>query len=288
MNQKQKMIYAAFVLFFVALLMTIYPLVSNVYNEKHQSEIHTVYWKEVEQLTDEKLHKTKESAMAYNESIRPGVQTEDAYSSQALLSASLDYAEQLNIMENGIMGYVSVPKIGTILPIYHGTNTDTLELGVGHLLGSSLPVGGKSTHTVLTAHSGMASRKMFSDIDILRKGDVFYLEVLDEVLVYQVDSIHTVLPHETDQLTIVPEKDYCTLVTCTPFGVNTHRLLVRGQRIPDEEAEAIVKQQENEEQTYSTWKEKYKEGIFWGIGLFLLIDIIILSYIHYERNKDAS
>ena len=288
MNETKKMIIAACVLFLIALLMTLYPIISNVYNEKHQSEIHTVYQEEVAELTDEKLRIAKESAMAYNESIRPGVQTEDAYSSQALISASLDYAGQLDIMENGIMGYVKIPKIGVTLPIYHGTNADTLELGIGHLLGSSLPIGGESNHAVLTAHSGMASQKMFSDIDVLKRGDVFYLEVLDEILAYQVDNLHTVLPHETDHLTIVPDKDYCTLVTCTPFGVNTHRLLVRGERIPYEEATEIEVQQEIEEHTYSTWEEKYANGIILGLILFIIIDVIGFIYIYYENHKNAA
>ena len=130
------------------------------------------------------------------------------------------------------MGYIEIPMIQVNLPIYHGTDSKTLDIGVGHLLGSSLPVGGKGTHTVLTGHSGMATQKMFSDLDKLKLGDVFYLQVLDETLAYQVDAIHTVLPYDTSFLGISEGEDYCTLVTCTPFGISTHRLLVRGTRIP--------------------------------------------------------
>ena len=154
----------------------------------------------------------------------------DAFSNGALLWASEDYKNQLNIAGTGIMGYVNIPSIHVHLPIYHGSETRTLERGIGHLLGSSLPVGGETTHSILTAHSGMASQKMFSDLPQLRIGDVFYLEVLGETLAYQVDQIKTVLPHDVTYLGIEENRDLCTLVTCTPFGVNTHRLLVRGSR----------------------------------------------------------
>ena len=134
------------------------------------------------------------------------------------------------------MGYVEIPKIQVNLPIYHGTDAEVLDRGVGHLLGSSLPVGGESTHTILSDHSGMASQKMFTDLEQLTQGDVFYLNVLNETLAYQVTEINTVLPYETDLLGIVPGEDLCTLVTCTPYGINTHRLLVRGRRVetPDQ------------------------------------------------------
>jgi len=161
-----------------------------------------------------------------------------------------------------------------ILPIYHGTDADTLEIGIGHLLGTSLPVGGESTHTVLTAHSGMANQKMFSDLDLVKEGDVFYLEILDEILAYQVDAINIVLPHDTTHLGITTGEDYCTLVTCTPFGVNTHRLLVRGTRIPYEEAEQITAEITVEEAAGSTWEEKYVNGILTGFTIVCLIAIL--------------
>ena len=137
------------------------------------------------------------------------------------------------------LSLLEIPKISVNLPIYHGTNNDSLERGVGHLLGSSLPVGGESTHTVLTAHSGMASQRMFSDLDLVEVGDVFYLDVLGETLAYQVDQIKTVLPYDTTYLGITEGKDQCTLVTCTPFGVNTHRLLVHGTRVDTPEVKNI-------------------------------------------------
>ena len=179
----------------------------------------------------------------------------------------MDYANLLNIAGNGIMGYLVIPQIGAELPIYHGTSDATLEVGVGHLLGSSLPVGGASTHTVLTGHSGMANNKMLSDLDQLEIGDVFYLEVLEETLAYQVDQIKTVLPSDTTYLGIEEASDYCTLVTCTPFGVNTHRLLVRGSRIPYSEEEKTQAISLSADKPASTWEQQYLRGILLGIGI---------------------
>lgn len=176
---------------------------------------------------------------------------------------------------DGIMGYVEIPKIRVNLPIYHGTETDSLERGIGHLLGSSLPVGGESTHTILSGHSGMASQKMFTDLGQLAAGDVFYLHVLNETLAYQVVEINTVLPYDTSLLGIVPGEDLCTLVTCTPYGVNTHRLLVRGSRIPYEEAEQLMEETSNEETTASTWEGKYLQGIIYGIVAALALILVI-------------
>ena len=184
------------------------------------------------------------------------------------------------------MGYVEIPLIKVNLPIYHGTDSETLDAGIGHLLGTSLPVGGNSTHTVLTAHSGMANQKLFSDLDKLKKGDVFYLRVLDENLAYQVAEINTVLPHESELLEITEGEDYCTLVTCTPFGINTHRLLVRGTRIPYEEAEEIVEEQiQFEEKPTSTWMEQYLLGLFYGSGVVIAVGIVYLIYRSKKRGK---
>lgn len=155
------------------------------------------------------------------------------------------------------MGYVEISKIQVNLPIYHGTDAEVLDRGVGHLLGSSLPVGGENTHTILSGHSGMASQKMFTDLEQLTQGDVFYLNVLNETLAYQVTEINTVLPYETDLLGNVPGEDLCTLVTCTPYGINTHRLLVRGSRIPYEETAVLKEETASTEPTASTWEVKY-------------------------------
>lgn len=274
--------------FLLALGMTLYPIISTIYNEKHQSRIHTQYQEQVKQMDDSAIRKAKELAIAYNKAIQPGAQLHDAFSNDALLWASQDYDHQLNIAGNGIMGYVSIPSIHIHLPIYHGTNSATLEKGIGHLLGSSLPVGGGSTHSILTAHSGMANQKLFSDLPQMKIGDVFYLEVLGDTLAYQVDQIKTVLPHDTTYLAIEPERDLCTLVTCTPFGVNTHRLLVRGTRIPCEEAEEIAAETVPEEHPVSTWEQEYWKGLSIGLGAVALMGLAALGIWTYRRCRRES
>ena len=261
--------------FLLALGLTLYPVISNYVNQKYASQIQTAYQEVMERIDDSALREAKAQADKYNYSLIPGAATQDAYSQEGLLAASKEYDSQLNIAENGIMGYVEIPKISVNLPIYHGTENDSLERGIGHLLGSSLPIGGESTHTILSGHSGMASQKMFTDLEQLIIGDVFYLHVLDETLAYQVVEINTVLPYDTSLLGIVPGEDLCTLVTCTPYGVNTHRLLVRGSRIPYEEAELLMEETASEEATASTWEEKYLQGIILGIAAALVLILVI-------------
>ena len=261
--------------FLLALGLTLYPVISNYVNQKYASQIQTAYQEVMEQVDDAALREAKEQADIYNHSLIPGASTEDAYSQEGLLAASADYDSQLNLAGNGIMGYVEIPKISVNLPIYHGTENDSLERGIGHLLGSSLPIGGESTHTILSGHSGMASQKMFTDLEQLIIGDVFYLHVLDETLAYQVVEINTVLPYDTSLLGIAPGEDSCTLVTCTPYGVNTHRLLVCGSRIPYEEAEQLMEETASEEAAASTWEEKYLQGVILGIAAALVLILVI-------------
>ncbi|MBQ8834334.1 MAG: class C sortase [Oscillospiraceae bacterium] len=273
-------------MFLLALGITLYPLISTWYNERHQSEIHTHYVEVVENADKSEIITARRKANEYNASIVPGAMIEESFTQEAMLAAAEDYDNQLNLGGDGIMGYVEIPLIKVNLPIYHGTDSETLDAGIGHLLGTSLPVGGNSTHTVLTAHSGMANQKLFSDLDKLKKGDVFYLRVLDENLAYQVEEINTVLPHESELLEITEGEDYCTLVTCTPFGINTHRLLVRGTRIPYEEAEEIVEEQiQFEEKPTSTWMEQYLLGLFYGSGVVIAAGIVYLIYRSKKRGK---
>ena len=268
--------------FLLALGLTLYPVISNYVNQKYASQIHTAYQEVMEQADDSELLKAKELADAYNRSLVPGAT--EAYSQEGLQAASADYDSQLDVAGNGIMGYVEIPKISVKLPIYHGTENDSLERGIGHLLGSSLPVGGENTHTILSGHSGMASQKMFTDLEQLTTGDVFYLHVLDETLAYQVVEINTVLPYDTSLLGIAPGEDLCTLVTCTPYGVNTHRLLVRGSRIPYEEAELLAEEVAEEEPVKSTWEQKYIEGLLWGVAAVLLLLLLICVGVYIYQN----
>ena len=287
MKRRYLQIILAAVLFLLALGLTLYPVVSNWYNQRHQSQIQTDYWEVLEQTDTAELERIREMAVAYNKTITPGA-VEEAYSQASILTASKDYVNQLNVGGSGIMGYVEIPKISVDLPIYHGTGTDSLDRGAGHLLGSSLPVGGDSTHTIITGHSGMASQKMFTDLEQLREGDIIYLHVLNEVLAYEVTAIHTVLPHDTTYLGIVPGEDLCTLVTCTPTGVNTHRLLVQGSRIPFVPAEETeVSTVSNEENTVSHWEDQYWLGIRLGLAVMVAIVLLLNVYLFLRKKKTA-
>ena len=286
MNRKTTIVLAV-ILFLLALGMTLYPVASVYVNQKYASQIHTQYEQILGQTDDSTLQEARALAMAYNETLIPGTADDNAYSQEALTEAFQDYEQQLNLAGNGIMGYVVIPKIDVNLPIYHGTEADSLDRGIGHLLGSSLPVGGTNTHAILTAHSGMASQKMFTDLGQLEIGNVFYLNVLNETLAYEVSAINTVLPHDTSLLGIESGKDICTLVTCTPYGVNSHRLLVTGSRISYEEAEVIEEAIESEEPEGSTWMTQYLKGILYGILAVLLIALIIGIFSALKNQGDG-
>lgn len=215
-----------------------------------------------------------------------------SYSKDSVTSAVEEYAQLLDLTGTGTMGYVHIPKLGVSLPIYHGTEEETLDRGVGHLIGSSLPIGGSSTHAILTGHSGLASQKMFSDLDKLEIGDTFYLEVLNEILAYEVDQINTVLPHDTTYLGLEEGKDLCTLVTCTPFGVNTHRLLIRGHRIaytPEDEESPTTEPAETSEPVDSTWEQEYEKGVYFAIGVVVIICLVLfLGWLMQRGESRAS
>ena len=240
----------------VALGLLLYPLIGELMSEKYHSDVETTYIAAIEDTDDAELTAQRQAAQQYNAMLTNATISEGGASAPPLA-----YAEQLTV--GGAMAYVDIPKINVYLPVQHGTAAETLEKSVGHVVGTSLPVGGGSTHAVLSAHSGMASSKLFSDIDQLEKGDTFYIHVLGEVLAYEVDAINTVLPTDTSLLQIEDGKDLVTLVTCTPFGVNTHRLLVRGHRVPyvpEQEVETAEAQK-----VTSSWTQHYLIGL--GIGL---------------------
>ena len=211
-------------------LLLLYPTVSDYWNSFHQSRAIASYAEQVADLDDNTYDQIWADARAYNETL-------DNSTSRFVMTEEQKkiYEALLNIADNGVMGYIEIPKIKCNLPIYHGTDEAVLQIAIGHVQGSSLPAGGESTHCVLSGHRGLPSAKLFSDLDQLTEGDVFLLRVLDETLTYEVDQIRTVLPDELDDLAIEEGKEYCTLVTCTPYGINSHRLLVRGHRIESED-----------------------------------------------------
>ena len=212
----------------IGLSLVLYPTISNYWNSLHQSRIVAGYVQDVEDMSDENKADMLAAAQAYNQTLRQGVTP-----GLDLSNSEIDfYNKTLDVSGTGIMAYVEIPKLNTILPIYHGTDEGVLR---GHIPGTSLPVGGKGTHAVISGHRGLPSAKLFTNIDRLAKGDTFMIQVLDETLTYEVDQILTVLPNDMSAVAIDPEQDYVTLVTCTPYGVNTHRLLVRGHRIPNKE-----------------------------------------------------
>jgi len=271
-NNKKAVILAA-ILLLVSLGITIYPLIANALAEKYRSEIQTKYFEKIESMNDEALDSARADAEKYNRLLTSGV-VQNSFSEEALDLANVGYEAILNLNADGIMGYIEIPRTDTYLPISHGTEAETLEKSVGHVIGSSLPIGGEGTHSVLSGHSGMSDQKMFSDLEELHLGDIFYLHVLNETLAYKVTSIDTVLPEATSLLGIEPDKDMVTLVTCTPFGVNTHRLLVRGERTDYEEAVVEVEEMEETVDTQSAWTRQYYRGILIGIaGLCFLLTI---------------
>ena len=222
--------------FLIGVLLLLYPTISDYWNSFHQSRAIASYAEQVADLDDNAYDRLWEDAQAYNttlgNSMSRFVMTEEQKNV---------YAALLNIADNGVMGYIEIPKVRCNLPIYHGTDEAVLQVAIGHVPGSSLPVGGESTHCVLSGHRGLPSAKLFTNLDELETGDIFMLRVLDEILTYEVDQIRTVLPNELDDLAIVEGEDYCTLVTCTPYGINSHRLLVRGHRIENQASASTIR-----------------------------------------------
>ena len=222
-------------IFLVGLSVMLYPTVSDYVNQKNQSCAVASYSEEVENLSDVDYQAYFDAANDYNRRL---AETPDAFYRPEEVSG---YTDTLDVSGTGIMGYITISKIGVELPVYHGTSDGVLQVAAGHLEGSSLPVGGAGTHAVISAHRGLPSAKLFTNLDELEVGDTFTITVLDRVLTYEVDQISIVLPTETDLLQPVEGKDYVTLMTCTPYGINTHRLLVRGKRIENAENQKHIR-----------------------------------------------
>lgn len=264
----------------IAFSVLLYPTVSNYLYEKNGARVISSYDENAVRLSESEKQAMLEAARQYNRELLGNIELLDPFSP---LKKEVDarYQSLLNTNEAGMMGYIRIPKIDVELPIYHGTEERILQSGVGHFEGTSLPVGGESSHTVLTGHRGLPSKLLFTDLDQMKAGDIFYLKILGETFAYKIDQILTVLPENTKALTIEPGKDYATLVTCTPYAVNTHRLLVRGIRIPYEEA---VRQVPDEEIT-PTLPFQVKV-LLAAIGVLVLIFIVYQLWKKTRKRKE--
>ena len=264
------------IIFMTGLGIASYPFISNMVAQRHASQVEKDYETNVEEMDEEKIDAMKEAAKKYNEQLSNVVSVDDENENN---EQGESYADLLNIGES--LGYITIPKINVNLPIYNGTSQDVLSKGVGHMEQSSYPLGGESTHCVLTGHRGLPSAVLFTDLDKLEIGDEFYLHVLDEILAYKVDQIKVVEPNESGDLDIIDGKDYCTLVTCTPYAINSHRLLVRGERT--EYKGEQDKQTKNQMQTGALTK-RIVDVWPWLLGAFL-VAVLIESGIFFSILK---
>lgn len=273
-NRKLKTWILRFI-FLLGFLIMLYPLVSRFYYRIEASDQVTDFEEGKRNLSEEEILKRMELALAYNESLN-NVVSEDPYSKKRLDSGRAEYARMLEIHER--IGHVEIPKINEDLPIYAGTSEEVLQKGVGHLEGTSLPIGGNSTHTVLTAHSGLPEARLFTDLSKLEIGDKFYVHNIQTTLCYQVDQIKVVTPDVIDDLLIVEGHDYTTLLTCTPIMINTHRLLVRGHRVD------YVK--EVEEETIVENKKNYVyKNLFYASLVLIFIMLILIIKLRKRKKK---
>lgn len=272
---KEKLTIFLFILMIVVGLgIILYPLISNQLSKMNYQKVIDNYQNTVHQKKNSQNEQFINEARAYNHALT-STNIVDVFQNPKSESSN-EYLSILNINNNGMMGYISIPKIDVRIPIYHGTSSDILQKGVGHLEGSSFPVGGENTHAILSAHRGLPSSRLFTDLDQLEEGDVFYIYILDQVFAYQVNQVLVTEPSETDALRIVDGKDYVTLVTCTPYAINTHRLLVRGERIEynsDTEAQVAV------DKSLST------ADIILYVSLFVAIVFIIIAIVALIRYK---
>lgn len=270
------------IVFLTSIGLICYPFISNYLMSLNQSSKIEAYQNDTQKLSDDKVNEELEKARKYNESLYGNVIVTDPFDPGVNNVKDEEYEGMLNFNDSGIMASVEIPAIDVRLPVYHGTSDEALEKGVGHLRKTSLPVGGKGTHAVLTGHTGLSSAKLFTDINQLVEGDVFYIHVLNETLAYKIDQIKTVLPSETSDLMIDPDEDYLTLVTCTPYGINSHRLLVRGSRIPYEEAKKT--EESGDRKVTSNWQQEYKNALIVGATAFVvLLAVYILIRRLYKR-----
>ena len=261
-------------LLLIGLGVLLYPTISNLWNERLHQKMIGSYEEELAELPDERKNELLEEAREYNRQHKQNV-IMDAFGDENDYVLTHPYDTMLAVDDSGMMCYLEIPRISEKMVVFHGISAKVLEKGVGHIEGTSLPVGGESTHSVMSAHRGLPSAKLFTDLDTMVVGDQFYIHVLDEHLAYEVDEINVVLPEEVSLLDIVPGEDLCTLVTCTPYGVNTHRLLVRGHRVPYVPPE---------EPTKTLW-EKMSELKFAIITLLVVLLIADIAFIVFRLRK---
>lgn len=276
---RQKIIPILIILFGFALLS--YPFISNYMFEKSAGSTIKSYEKQAKTYDQKQKEQAFRKAEEYNKDlIKSVVQLTDPFKVKKSNGETLIYNNILNIDHSGVMGYLEIPCISVNLPIYHGTDAEILERGVGHLAASSIPVGGKSTHSVLTGHTGLSSAKLFTDLTEMKKEDLFFIHVLDRTLAYKVDQISVVRPEDTRKLQIVKGKNYVTLVTCTPYGVNDHRLLVRGVRTKYVKKQRSSIRPRNQD---SQWMRTYKKAI--AIGLMIVTALILLGKVFQKLHR---
>ncbi len=270
-----------FLLFLIGLSILMYPTISNLWNSYRDQQLISEYKETVKQETDNQKEEMLVAARSYNKKIQQE-SVPDAFSVRNGVKDQ-EYEALLNLENDGMMGYIEIPVINCSIPIYHYTSEDSLKKGAGHLFGSSLPVGGVGTHCIISAHRGLPDARLFTDLNLVKKGDIFYLYVLDEKLAYQVDQILTVKPDETESLGITSDKDYVTLVTCTPYAVNTHRLLVRGHRISLKQAANTKQEQRRRIANPSAFLLII--CVLAGIGIAILIVLLIKRVLPYWIQK---
>jgi len=277
---------AAFILGGTGLM--VYPFVANYVFEHRQDSIISTYEASVSGADAAEIEEMLSAAVGYNESLLLGnVQLHDPFTEEIGGYGEKDYYKLLNPDGNGIMGYITIPCIDVNLPVYHGTSEKVLETGIGHLEGSSVPVGGDGTHCVLTGHTGLSGAKLFTDLTLLEEGDIFVLTVLGEKLAYEVDQIKIVEPNDTSDLSIMSGEDYCTLLTCTPYGINTHRLLIRGHRTEyTEELEAAITAAATKTEN-SEWMRQYRRSIYAALSLIAAAFLIMFLISRGQKRRNC-
>ena len=274
---KQKVIPILIVI--AGFLLLAYPFLSNYLFEKSAGSTVESYQEKTDMMDQKIKEKVLDEARGYNENLlRSSIQLTDPFKTKKINGETGFYNNILNVDRSEIMGYVKIPCISVDLPIYHGTSAEVLERGIGHLAASSFPIGGESTHAVLTGHTGLSSAKLFTDLTEMKKGDLFFIHVLDKKLAYRVDRITVVKPDDTRNLQIIDGEDHVTLLTCTPYGVNDHRLFVRGKRTTYHEKEEQTKERPH----HSQWMEVYKQAILIGL---LIVFLLVGSRKMYGRIK---